>query len=396
MRRVLPLTIGSVALGLDAYVIAGILPIISGNLHVSVSAAGQMVTVFTLCYALLAPVFAAAVAGRPMRAVLLTALFVFTAGNVLTALATSLPMLLVGRALAGVGAGLYSPISAAAAASLVPPERRGRALAMIIGGMTTGVVLGVPIGLTLAHHSGWRSTMWLVVGLTLVAAAGIAFLLPVTQPVTAPSLRERVGVLVDRRVVSTALITLSASTASIGSYTYLSQLLGRTLHTSGLTPYLWAWGLGGLLGAFAIGQLVDRWKDTRALTTTILGVLAAMLLLLPLLGHQPWLAAALLFVWGVAGWSSIAPQQHRMIVYRPDDATGAVSLNSSATYLGTALGAGIGGALLGSGLSPVGIPLVFCCLAALGALTNWLLTPASVVRGAGIETAQASASAGRS
>src|ERR1019366_4788800 len=159
MRRLLPLTIGSFALGLDAFVVAGILPIMSANLHHSVSAIGQMVTVFTLSYALLSPVFSTLLTGRSLRAVLLVALVVFTAGNVLTAMSSALPG---ARAVAGIGAGLYSPMSVAAAAGLVPAERRGRALAMITGGMSSGVVLGVPIGLALAQAMGWRATIWLV------------------------------------------------------------------------------------------------------------------------------------------------------------------------------------------------------------------------------------------
>ncbi|MEV6113834.1 MFS transporter [Streptomyces sp. NPDC052109] len=384
MRRAVPLTLGSAALGLDAFVVAGILPVISADLHASVSAVGQMVTVFTLSYALLAPLCAAAAAGRPLRTVLLLALLVFTAGNVLTAVSSSLPLLLGARALAGVGAGLYSPMAAAAAAGLVAPERRGRALAMITGGMSTGVVLGVPLGLVLAQHAGWRSTMWLVVALTALAFAGIALYLPNVQAAAAPSVRARLGAMADRSVVAVALVTLAGSIASIGTYTYVSQLLGRTLHTSQITPDLWAWGLGGLLGSFAIGQLVDRWRDTRALVSTVLGILGTVLALLPLLGQQALGAGLLLFVWGAVGWSQVAPQQHRMLKLRPDDGTGAVSLNSSATYLGNAIGSAVGGVLLGCGLSPLGLPLILGVLALLGAVANLVWTPAAPAKDTGV------------
>lgn len=112
------LVLGALALGLDAYVMAGLLPKVAADLHTSESAAGQMVTLFTLCYALAAPVFATALAGRPAKTVLTAALLLFTAANALTAVAGSLFVLLVARALAGVGAGVYSPMAAATAASL--------------------------------------------------------------------------------------------------------------------------------------------------------------------------------------------------------------------------------------------------------------------------------------
>lgn len=378
MRRLFPLTIGSFALGLDAFVVAGILPIISGNLHLPVSAVGQLVTVFTLSYALIAPVFATVLTGRSLRAVLLLALLVFTVGNVLTAVSSALPILLVARAIAGIGAGLYSPMSVAAAASLVTPERRGRALATITGGMSAGVVVGVPLGLLLAQQTGWRATIWLVVGLSVVAFVGIiAFLPSIRSAASAPSLRARAAVLADRRVLSTALITITCATASIGSYTYLSAVLGQTLHATSLTPYLWVWGIGGLIGSFTIGHLIDRWWNTRGLVSLIAAALGVMLLLLPIAGYAVIAVLPVLFVWGIAGWSSIAPQQHRMLALRDKDGTVAVSLNSSATYLGNSIGAGIGGALLGAGMSAATLPLLFGAVAILAALVNLFATPAS-------------------
>lgn len=396
MRRLFPLTIGSFALGLDAYVVAGILPIISANLHLSVSAIGQLVTVFTLSYALLSPVFATIVAGRSLRAVLLLALVVFTIGNVLTALSSALPVLLAARAIAGVGAGLYSPMSAAAAAGLVAPQRRGRALATITGGMSAGVVVGVPLGLLLAQHSGWRATIWLVVGLTALAFVGIAAFLPnMRSSAATPSLRARASVLADGKVLRTALITIACTTASIGSYTYLSALLGHTMHTTILTPYLWLWGIGGLIGSFTIGHLIDRWWNTRGLVSLIAATLGVMLLLMSVAGYDIATALPVLFVWGIAGWSAVAPQQHRMLTLRDKDGTVAVSLNSSATYLGSSLGAGIGGALLGAGLSPVALPALFGAVAIAAALVNLFATPASTPKQPAAEQITADTTAGR-
>jgi predicted MFS family arabinose efflux permease len=378
MKRVLPLTIGSLALGLDAFVVAGMLPVMGGDLHLSVSVLGQLVTAFTLSYALLSPVFAAIATGRSIRAVLVLALAVFTLGNVMTALSSSLVLLLLSRVVAGLGAGLYMPMSVAAAAGLAGPERRGRALGMITGGMSAGVVVGVPVGLVLAQYAGWRSTMWLVVALTVIAFVGVVAFLPTVQTASAPSLKARVGVMADRRVVAVAVVTVISATCSIGSYTYLSVLFNHVAHVTDLTSYLWVWGLGGLLGSFAIGQVVDRWPDTRALVTVVLGVLGLALVLLPLVAGLPGVPYVVLFVWGIAGWSSLAPQQHRMLALRKEDGTVAVSLNSSATYLGNSIGAGVGGALLAGGLSPALLPVVFGAVVLVCGAANVFFTPSAV------------------
>lgn len=372
MKRVLPLILGSIALGLDAYVVAGILPVIGAGLHTSTSAVGQMVTVFTLSYGLLSPICATLTTGRPLRTILLAALAIFTLGNVLSAVAVSLPLLLLARAVAGLGAGLYSPMSAAAAVSLVGPERRGRALAMITGGMSIGAAAGVPLGLTLAYHAGWRSSLWLVTALGLVAMAGIAAFVPSIAPATPPPLRARLDVLRDQRVGAVALIMMLISGTSIGLYTYVAPLLTATLHATHLAGYLWVWGLGGLAGNLVVGRLVDGRRDTRRLVTVIVAVLGVTLLLFSVV-RGPVGVVALLFVWGAAGWGTLAPQQHRMLTLRPTDGPVAVSLNASALYLGSAAGAGIGGILLG-GLSVPGLAVTYGIVALAAAALNLYIT----------------------
>jgi predicted MFS family arabinose efflux permease len=380
MRRVLPLAFGALALGLDAYVVAGILPVVADGLQASVSAAGQLVTAFTLSYGLLSPVFATLLTGRPVRAVLLTALAVFTIGNALSAVAGSLSLLLVARVVAGLGAGMYSPMSAAAAAALVPSGRRGRALAMITGGMSIGAAAGVPLGLALAYDTGWRTTLWLITALGVVAMVAVAAFVPSDIPAAAPSLRARLSVLTDRRVGAVAAVTVLTSATSIGLYTYVAPLLTATLHATELTGYLWIWGLGGLAGSLLVGRLIDAWRDTRMLVTAILAVLGATLALFPVAGGGSAGAMVLLLVWGAVGWGSLAPQQHRMLALREPEGPVAVSLNASALYLGSAIGAAVGGALLGGGLPVTALAVVLGAVALVTAGLNRVITPGNAAR----------------
>lgn len=142
MNKNIFLTIGMFALGLDAYVIAGILPDMGLSFGTSEAQNAQAVTVFTLFYAVAAPVFATILSKAPVRRILTIAMAIFTIANIGSALSTSLSMLLGFRAVAGIGAGLFSPIAAT-----TPAEKEGRALGMILGGMSTGTVIGVPLGL---------------------------------------------------------------------------------------------------------------------------------------------------------------------------------------------------------------------------------------------------------
>jgi predicted MFS family arabinose efflux permease len=374
-RRVHILVLGAFALGLDAYVMAGLLPEVAADLHTSESAAGQMVTLFTLCYALAAPVFATALAGRPARTVLTAALLLFTAANALTALAGSLPVLLVARALAGAGAGLYSPTAAATAASLAGAERRGRALALVMGGMSTGTVIGVPVGVLLADQVGWRGTLWLITGLGAVAVAGIALALPRLDATPPPPLRERARVLAGRPVAVIAGVSLIAGVTSLGLYTYLAPFLTGADATGihGMLGAMWAWGLGGVAGSLLIGRIVDRTGRPYAVVTVVLLLLCLSHLFLPVAARAGWVLAVPLVVWGRCCWALQVPQQHRLIAARPEQASVAVSLNSSAVYLGSALGSALGGVALAAGVAPADLPYWTGALVAVGLLLHLVL-----------------------
>ncbi|MBB5935261.1 MFS transporter [Streptomyces zagrosensis] len=366
MRKVLLLALGAFTLGLDAYVMAGLLPVVADDLDTTVSLAGQMVTVFTLAYALSAPLVAGLSTGVRPRTMILIALAVFTLGNGLTALAPSLALLLGSRAIAGAGAGVYSALSTAAASALAPPERRGRALAMVMGGMSAGTVLGVPLGVLLAEHAGWRATMGLVTALGAVALGGLAVLLPQVPAEPAVPARKRLGLITDRAVAPVVGVSFLAAVASLGLYTYLAPVLESAGGIEGVSPYLWAWGIGGVLGSVIVGPLVDRMGRVRTLVSVVLVAIGAAQLLLPSLASVPLLLGLVLVVWGAGGWALQVPQQHRLLALSAERGTVALALNNSALYLGSAVGSALGGLALSAGLSGSALPWAAAGVAGLG------------------------------
>ncbi|GGX84323.1 MFS transporter [Streptomyces hiroshimensis] len=356
--RLLLLALGTFAVGTDTMVMAGILGRIAGDLGVSVPAAGQLVTVFALSYALLAPLLAAATARWPRRRLLLAALAVFTAANALSALAPDYPTLLATRVLAAAGAALYTPNASAAATALVPPERRGRALATVLGGMTAATALGVPLG-TYVGRADWRATMWLVTALGAVALLGLAaFLRELPASAQAAGLRERLAPLRDKRVLAAAATTFAFFLSFQSVYIYL----GTAVHpaTGGdadkLSTILLVTGVASVAGSWLGGHVVDRWGVRKVL---LVGSVISVVFFAAL----PWLGltmpGALVYALAVplAGWSISVAQPHRLASLRPADAPLLLSLNSSALYLGTAAGGGAGSlaiALLGERWFPLG------------------------------------------
>ncbi|PEX25498.1 MFS transporter [Bacillus cereus] len=355
MKKVIFLAIGMFALGFDAYIIAGLVPGISDTYQKSASQVGQAVSIFTLCYAISAPLFASLLAGRPIKKVLLTSIIIFGLANALTAVSPNFSIFLISRAIAGVGAGLFSPLAVAGSTMLVPVEKKGRALGLTIGGMSMGTVLGVPIGLYIADKFDWQSAMWFVVLLSLIAAISILKFLPHVPFTAPPAMKERLAMFLDKRVTITVFITFFASISSLGLYTYLSPLLQDLDSTSDLTIYLWAWGLGGLFGSITIGYLIDYFKKPKILMALILIILTVSVVCIPIMINLTIIKYLPFLIWGAMGWASGAPQQHILLSYQPKHGSAAVALNSSINYLGSSVGATLGGVVISLGMGTMAL-----------------------------------------
>lgn len=348
MSRVVLLAVGTFALGLDAYVLTGLLPGIGSDFATSQATAGQVVTGFTLAYALASPVLSALSARASRRTVLLVALGIFVAANLASAAAQDLWVLICARVVAGVGAGLYAPSAAATAAGLVAPERRGRALAIVLGGLTIATVIGVPVGLLLGVHVGWRATLLLVAALAFLAAAGVAVFLPPIIAPPPPGLRARFAVLGNRYVAGRVAVMLVLGIANLGLYTYLATILHHSAQvTTGQLPlYLLTWGVGGAVGNTLIGWLLDKGRGPAQLLTCMICLLGLALFLIPILATGPIGVAVVLFAWGFAAWSLQVPLQYQLTTTVPEHAATAVALLASAVYLGSAIGSAGNGVLL--------------------------------------------------
>lgn len=242
LKRLLPLALATFAVGTDGYVIAGLLPSIATDLDVSTPVAGQLVTVFALVLAVSAPVMGAITSGLNRRSALLIALSVFVVGNAITALGTGYGVVMIARVVTAIGAGIITSAASSTAAAIAPAERRGTALAFVLGGLTVATALGLPLG-TLIGRTDWHITLWAVAGIGLIAAVGIAVGLPkVTLP--AASLTDRLRPLKQGRVLGLLVVTALAFLGAYTLYTYIGPALRETTGGSDslLTVILLAWG----------------------------------------------------------------------------------------------------------------------------------------------------------
>jgi predicted MFS family arabinose efflux permease len=167
------LSLGAFAIGTEGFMIAGLLPALARDLDVGLPAAGNLVTAFSLAYAIGAPVMAVLTAGLERRRLLAVAMGGFTVANLLAALAPDFAGLLAARLLLALSAASFMSAASGYAAELGGPERHGRALSMVTSGLTLAIVAGVPLGVLVGEGFGWRATFLGVAGLAALSLLGI-------------------------------------------------------------------------------------------------------------------------------------------------------------------------------------------------------------------------------
>jgi predicted MFS family arabinose efflux permease len=307
------LALGTFAVGTSGYVVAGLLPALTGELHISASAAAQLVTAFAIAYAIGSPLFAAFTGRWERRRLLVAALIVTGVGNALAALVPTYGLLLAARVVTAVGAAVFTPAASAVAAELTSPERRGRAVALVFGGLTIATILGVPLGSLLSLQFGYHLVFALVAAFSLVGALAVRAVLP---PLAAPPpvrLAERFSVAKDTQLLAMLCATVLSSLAAFSVYTFISPLLAATagVHGTTVSVLLFCYGAGSAVGNVLGGRVTDRWGAKRPLAA-----MTVVLAVLPVAAATTIGAAVILFRW-LCTWSLNPPIQHRLIELSP-------------------------------------------------------------------------------
>ncbi len=158
--RLLVLALGTFAIGTGSLVFAGLLEEVGEDLSVSVGNAGQLITLYAIVYAVGSPVLVRLIGAVARRRLLIVSLAVFAAANVAVVVLSSIGPLLASRVVAVCAAAVFTPTMAVVAAIMAAPEKRGRALATVTGGLTIALAFGIPLGTLVGECFGWRASCW--------------------------------------------------------------------------------------------------------------------------------------------------------------------------------------------------------------------------------------------
>lgn len=374
--RLLSLAGGAFAVGTGSLIVTGILPHLATGLGVSIDTAGLLVSIFALAYAIGSPILSAVLGDADRKRVLIGAIAVFGLANLGAAFATDFTLVVLARIVMALAAGVFMPAANAVAVAISPPERRGRALAFVTGGMTVSLILGIPIGTAMVGLGGWHLAFLIVSGLSALSLAGLLAKLPAGLPHGTNTLRERLRVAGRGDVLLALGTTMLWMTGVFVLYTYIAPFLTRHAGIAGpwLAATLVLSGIGAALGNQFGGVASDRFGPERSLSVA-LTLLAGMLLAASLIAVALSPAAAVyllplvVMVWSGAGWAGNPAQMSRLAAMAPDAAVIALSLNASALYLGIAAGAALGQqVMLRAGTWPLGFVGAACEVAALALL----------------------------
>lgn len=370
------LALASFALGLAEFVIAGLLPNVARDLSVSGGTAGLLVTTYAIGVIVGALVVTTALSRIPPKTALVGLVTVFAGANLLSALGPDFGLVLVGRVLAGMAHGAYFGIGVVVAVSLVQESRRGRAIAVMLTGLTLANVLGVPLGTLVGQHFGWRITFGVVVALALAALLAIVWLVPPVAPAPTSSLAD-LRQLLNRQALLSLAVAAFGFGGVFGIFTYLAFTLTRvTGYSSAVVPWLLLlFGVGLVIGNALGGRLADRALDA-TVAVALVGLLVVQVVF-GLVASSKAGAAIAVGLMGMFGFAAVPGYQHR--VMRSAVAAGAIAsgANVAAVNLGNALGSWISGLAISAGLgyvSPIWVGAVSTGLALiLLAVATWSL-----------------------
>lgn len=345
--RVYILAICTVIVGLVELIVGGVLPIIAEDLDITISTAGQLITIFALVYAISGPVLLSLTAKVERKKLYLISLVVFFVGNILTYFSPNFAFVVIARVITAMSAALVIVLSLTITARIVEPAYRVKALGFIYMGISSALVLGVPIGIVITNVFGWRTVFLGIASLTLVAMALIHTFLEKTQPESVQPLLAQIKALGNIKAAGAHLATVFILAGHYTLYAYFAPFLETTLNLSQywISICYFLFGLAAVSGGALGGTIATRIGSERSLLLFI-SIFAVVLFILPYTTFSFPLFLVIMMVWGVLSWGHSPPTQDYLIQIDPENSDIHQSLNNSAIQIGIALGSAIGGIIL--------------------------------------------------
>ncbi|CAM5423258.1 MFS transporter [Bacillus safensis] len=341
------LALAAFLIGTIEYIITGIIQMVADDLQVTTSAAGLLVTSLALSAAIGAPIVIALTINIDRRKILSWMLIIFTLSNIITSVSHSFEMVLMTRVLQGISGGTAIVVAMAVATRLVEREKRGTAIGIILMGLSSSLVLGVPIGTFLSSMIGWKALFAAIGLITLIPLIVVYRRIPSMKEQEPVTLGMQLSILKDKRILLAVAVTLFYVGGYSTLFTYLTPFLQESANLSitEISGILLLAGICSFLGSSLGGVAADKKGPTFTIFSGII-LQIIMLMLLAFVTGNLVVMVAVIMIWMIATWSTSPAQQLYLVTLVPKSPDIALSVNTSFIQFGFALGSGLGGLIL--------------------------------------------------
>ncbi|MFU0761675.1 MFS transporter [Staphylococcus pasteuri] len=347
ITKILELVISWITLfiiGTDLFVISPLLPNIQQNFDISKYEASWSVTVFSIMYAIMAPIFGILADKWGKKRNIVVGSIFFALSNFLTFLTPNFVLLLISRIIAGTSASMITSSVFAITGDLAPSSKKGLWLSIATSGFLTSIWIGAPLGNLLSNITNWRTVFLYLSIASIISAILIIFIYP--NHINSGSARQ-----LDAKTLSPIIKDVVATTfwafAIYGLYTYLGSALRDINHlNSSIVGVAFVfYGVGALVGSLLGGVLSDRLKNNTLISSTFIG-LAIALVLVGITFKNIYLVYPLLTLLGISGYIVFSAFQAFISKRHRETSGSAMSWNQTAMYLGITLSSVVGGILI--------------------------------------------------
>lgn len=341
------LALAAFLIGKIEYIITGIIQMVAHDLQVTTSAAGLLVTSLALSAAIGAPIVIALTINMDRRKILTWALIIFILSNFITSISHSFEMVMITRILQGISGGTAIVVAMAVATRLVEREKRGTAIGIILMGLSSSLVLGVPIGTFLSSMIGWKALFAAIGVITLIPLIVVYRRIPSMKEQEPVTLRMQLSILKDKRILLAVAVTLFYVGGYSTLFTYLTPFLqaSANLSITEISGILLLAGICSFLGSSLGGMAADKKGPIFTIFSGII-LQIMMLMLLAFVTGNLVVMVAVIMIWMIATWSTSPAQQLYLVTLVPKSPDIALSVNTSFIQFGFALGSGLGGIVL--------------------------------------------------
>ena len=362
--------LGTFTVGMAEYVVTGLLTQISDDMHVSISSAGLLVSVYAISVAVIGPfmrIFTMKVHAHRLLPVLVA---IFIVSNLVGMLAPNFNVLLLSRLMSAAMHAPFFGVCMSVAAAVAPPAKKPQAIALVQAGLTIAVMIGVPFGSFLGGLANWRVVFGIMIILAVITMLGMMKFTPHVSLSAEANISKELTVFKNPHILIVISIIVFGYSGVFTTYTFMEPMIHEyaPFKIIGLTVCLFLFGLGGVIGNLVTGSVPEH-ALTKYLFYTFFLLFITIILFVTFV-HYAVLSLLICFLFGFGTFGTTPLLNSKIILSAHEAPLLASTLAASIFNVANFIGAILGSILLSIGLPYMTITFISGGIIILGIILN--------------------------